>query len=415
MNSIPQNDPSEKKSGQLRPVEQSQRFLSLDVIRGIAVLGILMMNILSFGLPGCKYSNPMSMGEISGTTWCVWFLGHIFFDIKFWSLFSLLFGAGISVMRDRTMAKGKSPLKLHYSRMFWLALIGLMHGHLLWFGDILFIYAITGMLLYFCLRFRPTWRIFIGLVLLMIGVGINLLLGMSLPQWDETSRNEMMENWQPSSEVVQGELDVYRGSYFEHLPSRSQTALAFELFLFPLVFFWRTGGLLLIGSALYQYGVITGDRSAKFYRWGAALCLIPGFLACLVGVYLNHYYRWEFEYSFFQGSTPNYVGGVGVSLGYICLINLWIKSQYYSGFKKRLAAVGQMALTNYLSQSVICTLIFYGHGLGWFGYLTRLELVGVVLAIWCFQSAISPIWLQHFRFGPVEWIWRSLTYLKRQP
>jgi uncharacterized protein len=186
-----------------------------------------------------------------------------------------------------------------------------------------------------------------------------------------------------------------------------------QVFLF--FFLWRVGGLMLIGMALFKWGILSAERSLRFYRRGFLLSFIPGFLIVLFGLIRNFENNWIFEYSMFLGSQFNYWGSLLLVFSYICLVMIFVKSGKLNSLKLRLAAVGRMALTNYLIQSIFCMFIFYGIGLGLYGQVSRSVQLLIVLAIWIIQLAYSKPWLNHFYFGPFEWIWRSLTYLKWQP
>lgn len=397
------------------PVAQPNRIASIDVIRGFALLGILIMNIQSFGLIDAKYMNPTAQGELSTISYGCWWFAHVFFDLKFMALFSMLFGAGIALMVERGQSKETSVTGLHYRRMGWLLLIGLAHAHLLWIGDILVPYAVCGMVLYWLSGLRPRFLIPIGLFLIAIGSGLSILSGLSLPWWPEGEVTEMLSDWTPNAAQIQHNLEIHRASWLEFQPYRSTDALFMETFLFLFLFFWRLGGLMLVGMAMFKLGIFQCLRSTKFYSIGAICGLGIGLSLILTGVHLNHAYEWKFEYSFFLGNQFNYWGSLFMSFAYVCLVMLLIKSGVLAWLRKSLASVGQMALTNYLMHTIICTTIFYGHGLGWFGYLTRPQLLIVVVMIWLIQLTASPIWLRHFRFGPFEWLWRSLSYWSIQP
>lgn len=373
------------------------------------------MNIQSFGLIDAKYMNPMAQGEITGVSYFCWWFAHVFFDSKFMAIFSLLFGAGIVLMWERAKAKGQKTTSLHCRRMFWLLIIGLMHAHLLWYGDILVTYALCGMLVYWLCGLKSRWLIPIGFLLLAIGSGISLMTGYAMPFMEQADKLELAAGWVPTTEQIAENLAVHRGSWLQQLPYRSSAALMMETFLFLFLFVWRAGGLMLIGMGLFKLGVFSAERSNRFYSVGALLGFAIGLPLVLIGVHYHNANDWSLEYSFFTGMQFNYWGSIFVSFAYICIVALVYRNGILSWMRNALAAVGQMALTNYLTHTIVCTTIFYGHGLGWYGYRNRIELVAIVLVIWTLQLILSPIWLDRFRFGPFEWLWRSLTYWKIQP
>jgi uncharacterized protein len=188
-----------------------------------------------------------------------------------------------------------------------------------------------------------------------------------------------------------------------------------QLFVFFIFLSWRAGGMMLIGMGLFKLGVFSARRSAGFY----AALMVGGFLVgiptILWGVQRNIAAEWDVRYSFFLGSQFNYWGSVLVALGWVGLVMLICRRAGSGGWTRRVAAMGRTALSNYLLQTILCTTLFYGHGFGLFGSVQRTTQIGIVVAIWIVQLVISPIWLRHFRFGPAEWLWRTLTYRKLQP
>ena len=206
-----------------------------------------------------------------------------------------------------------------------------------------------------------------------------------------------------------------QGSWTEQMEKRVQITIFMQTFLFFIYMFWRVTGLMLIGMALYKWQVLTAVRSNRFYIKMIFIGLILGYSIVGYGTFKNFRMNWAYEYSMFIGSQYNYIASVLVSLGYIGLIMLICKSSGFKWFKMIFSAVGKMAFTNYVLMSLISTFIFYGHGLGFYGQVERTGQILIVLGIWIFLMVISPIWLKYFRFGPMEWLWRSLTYWKIQP
>lgn len=396
------------------PVTQAERIDSLDVLRGFALLGILVMNIMSFSMPFSAYFNPTSFGDHSGANYWVWFFSHLLFDQKFMTIFSMLFGAGIIIFTTRAAERGRSPAALHYRRSFWLLVIGAVHAYLLWYGDILVLYAMCALIIYPARKLSPKALLPIGLALLLIGSGINYLAGFTMPHWPPEAIAEMTHDWKPTAEQLNEEIAAYTGSWVGQLSHRAPLALEFQTFVFFVWGFWRAAGLMLMGMALYKWGVFNATCSRKFYAMLAALALL-GFALVYTGVRLNEASQWDMYFAFFKGVQFNYWGSLLVSTAYIGLLMLFCQSVAGGWLKGSLRAVGQMAFTNYLMHTIICIMIFYGPGLGLFGQVSRVGQIGVVLLIWLAQLIYSPIWLRHFRFGPFEWLWRSLTYWRLQP
>jgi uncharacterized protein len=412
---------TEKKAstGTLRPsfgpTSEKERILSLDLLRGFAVLGILVMNIQSFSMIAAAYLNPTAYGDFEGANFAVWLVSHLLADLKFMAIFSMLFGAGIVLMWERAEASGKSSVGLHYHRMFWLILLGLLHAHLLWFGDILFIYGVCGLILCFFRKMKPKTLMILGLLLLVIGSSVYLLGGLSMPLWGQEQIDEFNNNtWAPNPELVAEEVGAYQGSWLEQQSKRVKSALEMEFFVFPFLFFWRVGGLMLIGMSLYKSGVFSGARSQRFYSTLIGLGLLVGLPVILYGASYNIAIGWP-PVSLFVGSLFNYWGSILVSLGWIGLVMTCYLKGWLRGLQSRLMAVGRMALSNYLLETLICTTIFYGHGLGLFGQVERVGQAVIVIGVWVVLLLISPWWLSRFRYGPFEWLWRSLSYWRILP
>ena len=397
------------------PVAQETRIDSIDVLRGFALLGILVMNIQLFAMPDAAYFNPTAYGDLDGANLYVWLGSRMLADQKFMTIFSMLFGAGIVLMTTRAEARGETG-RVHYRRMGWLALIGLLHAHLLWAGDILFLYAVCGMLVYPLRRQSPGRLLAIGTATVAVASAIFFAGGASLPYWPEDALATFAATaWQPAQAVIDGTLAAYRGGWLDQLPLRSGTALGFETFILLLWGGWRAGGLMLIGMALFKLDVFSARRSRRFYGGLVAAALLVGIPVEAYGVVLDFRYGWAVTWSFFQGKQFNYWPSIAVSLGYVGLVMLACRTTALRHATRPFAAVGQMALTNYLLHTVICTTIFYGHGLGLYGSVDRLGQLGVVMGVWAVQLVASPLWLRRYRFGPAEWVWRSLTYGARPP
>ncbi|MYC65461.1 MAG: DUF418 domain-containing protein [Acidobacteriia bacterium] len=398
----------------LRPVAQTARIDSIDVLRGFALLGILVMNIQLFAMPQAAYFNPTAYGDLTGANLWVWVAGRMLADQKFMTIFSMLFGAGIVLMAGRAEARGESR-RLHYRRMGLLLVIGLLHGHLLWPGDILFLYAVCGMLVYPLRRQPPGRLLVLGTVLVGVASAFLVVSGLSLPHWPGEERAEFLaEVWQPTPAMIDAEVGAYRGEWLDQQPVRSKAAFGFETVVLLTWGLWRAGGLMLIGMALFAQGVFSARRLFRFYATLIALAIAIGLPVQGYGISLDFERGWP-AWSFFFGVQFNYWGSLVVSLGYVGAVMLACQRPALRRFTRPFASVGQTALTNYLLQTVICTTMFYGHGLGWFGSVDRVGQAGVVASVWAAQLIASSLWLRRYRFGPAEWVWRSLTYGIRPP
>lgn len=397
------------------PVRAGERIAAIDVLRGFAVLGILAMNVQSYSMISAAYLNPAANDKLAGVGLPVWLVTHVFFDTKFMSIFSMLFGAGMALMAERAASRGVSATGVHYRRQFWLLVLGLAHAHLIWYGDILVPYALCGFILYSLRNVRPRRLIVAGFAMTSVTVVFFLFTGLSIPQMPADVQDAMAGDWAPPIAAFEAEVAAYTAGWLEQMPYRSANALELETALFLLFFFWRSGGLMLVGMGLFKLGVLSARSSPAFYRRLATAGLGLGFPLVIAGVLFNHRHDFAVEHSMFQGALFNYVGSLGVFLGYTALAMLAVQNGWLPRLQHRLQAAGRMAFTNYITQSVICTLIFYGHGLGLFERVDRLSQIAIVVAIWVLQLLWSPWWLARFRFGPLEWLWRSLTYMKLQP
>ena len=397
----------------IAPVDQ--RIDALDALRGFAVLGILVMNIQTFAMPMAAYLNPTAYGSLDGIHGLVWAVGHVLADQKMMALFSLLFGAGIVLFCERARASGRSEAAYHYRRNLWLMLFGMAHGYLLWSGDILFVYALCAFVL-FPLRNRSSRSLFkLGIIFLAVSSIFYLLTGVSLEfMGPEAVQEELLPAWQPDSALIDAEIAAMQGNWMTQLAARIPLTQEMHGPALLLWGFWRASGMMLLGMALYKSRVLTGLSDNSVYRRLIWLAVLVGVPMVVVGIYWNFQNNWQISSMFF-GSQFNYWGSVLISLGFMSAILLLLKNGIVPALTNRLAAVGRMAFSNYIMHTLICGLIFYGHGLGLMGEIERAGQLLIVLGIWALQLWLSPIWLSHFRFGPLEWLWRSLTYWKLQP
>lgn len=399
------------------PTNQSARFNHLDILRGFALLGILLMNMQSFAMPGAAYLNPTAWGDFQGVNQIVWIFSHVFADAKFMGLFSILFGAGICLFAERAMEKTGRAAALHYKRNFWLLVFGLIHAHFIWYGDILVSYALCAFGVYWFRKRSPRFLTISAVILLAVASLYSLFVHFALNNnyIPQDGLNDILKFWQPDADVLRKEINAYQGNPVAQFQQRSADALFFETQLFLTTFLWRASGMMLLGMALYKSGILLGKRSNKFYLVLAVVGCGIGLSLSSYGVVKNFENNFALNYSMFWGSQFNYWGSVFTCLGYIGVINLMLAKSLLKGLQRRLASVGQMAFSNYIFHSVFCTFIFYGHGLGLFGAVERWQQLVIVLLVWVLQLWYSPLWLNKYRFGPLEWAWRSLTYGCRQP
>jgi uncharacterized protein len=425
------------------PVESEARLTSVDVLRGVALCGILAMNIVNFGWPQSVYSDPTAAPGYGWADSALWMFNHIFFDTKMMTIFSMLFGAGLVLMSERAEAKGASLRKVYYRRVLILLAIGLVHAYLVWEGDILVPYALCGLLLYPLRRKSPRTLIVTAVVLLSLvfplwfgvrgavsfarhvtqQVEAEIQDGKTPTGWRKTVHEKWTEAMKDSkkdpAENFQKTLNTHRGSYAGIVAHRAGDLIKEHTFGFIFAFWWMVGGRMLLGMGLMKLGVFSAELPRPFYVRLALIGYGIGLPLVLADVAIDYHYQ------FFHGEGLVYATGGWwlfntvsspfMALGHIAVVMMICQAGALPWLTRRLAAVGRMALTNYLTQSIVCSTLFYGYGLDLYGTLYRPGLYVVVLAIWAFQLWFSPIWLARFRFGPAEWAWRSLTYGKAQP
>ena len=421
-----------------RPVQTSERIASIDVMRGIAVLGILVINIYAFSLPTAVLKNPPVAGGFTGADLATWIATHMLFYHKFMPIFSMLFGGGLILLASRLESRGLPVRGIYYRRILWLLLFGLCHAYLLWIGDILYFYAACGLLIYLFRKKSSRKLIILGVIFYLVVLPLQHGLGrmfefmretadraeITLAEGGELNEAEagILEGWRsirenldPTEEQLAEEIDVYRDGYAGIAKHRAQALVWMHTMATLFYFLWRIGGLMLIGMGLMKMGFFSAARSARFYAWMLIICYLAGLSIVYLGMRRLIANDFDFIYVYKEGAAFNVIGGPLVALGHVSLVMLICKAGILSWLTNRLAAVGRMAFSNYISQTIICTTLFYGYGFGLFAGFGRFQLMGFVLAIWILQLVVSPIWLKRFRFGPLEWLWRTLTYGKAQP
>lgn len=400
----------------VRPAAESERIVALDALRGLGVLGILVMNIESFGRVGAEYVNPTAVQPLRGSDFWMWLGSALFADEKFMGIFAMLFGAGIVLLTSRIEARGKKPTAIFVRRSAWLALFGLLHAFLLWSGDILFTYAICGLLAYPFRRLAPRRLLAIGLIVMGLGSGLSIMTGWSMKFWPpEAVAGLEQAVWRPTPQQAAAEIAAYRSGWLGQMPKRFQDSVAEETFGMLFYFFWRAAGLMLVGMALYKWGVLTASRSSRFYQGWIAAGACIGLPVIGFGAWRDVQSGWDMRNSLFFDAQFNYWASPLVSMAWISLVMLCCRAPAWAPRTSRLAVVGRMAFSNYILETLICTTIFYGHGLGLFARLNRVELGAIVLGVWAIVFLVSQAWMQKFYFGPLEWLWRSLTYMQREP
>jgi uncharacterized protein len=398
------------------PVSEARRLLSIDALRGLAILGILAMNIQDFSQVTAAYSNPLLTGTLTGADFWIWLISRELFDQKMMGIFSILYGAGIVLLCSNVESRGVRPAGVFIRRSLWLMVFGVLHAYLIWSGDILFSYGVCGLLV-LPLRKWPSKRL---LVVGFLTLGMSTVLFFSylraIESWPPDKVHEVEKQlWRPTQGELAAEIAAYRGSWRQQMAVRVPDAELLEGQGMVFLTIWRAGGLMLIGMALYKFGLLTGGLSVAQYRSTGIAAFVIGAGVIAYGVSRNFAHHWTMQYAFFVGSQYNYWGSLAVIWAWICLIQIICKLTSLKPVATALALTGRMAFTNYILETLICTTIFYGHGLGMFGRCNRVQGMAIVFGVWIFLLVFSRIWLRYHYSGPLEWLWRTLTYRRIQP
>lgn len=398
-----------------------ERILTLDTVRGVAVMGILLLNIVAFAMPGPAYFNPAAYGGDTGIDLAVYLANFILFDGKMRGLFSFLFGASMLLVIELADAKGESPARVHYARMVWLLVFGLVHCWLIWWGDILNHYALIGMIAFLFRKARVKTLMIVGVILLVLQLAIAAMLPFTVAMAQATPADrELAETMTalkqgfgtPPASWIAEQVAIYRGHWWGIAVERFAEARFLPLAgLFQ--FGWETLAYMLFGMAGLKSGMLTGSWERRRYlKW----------LAIGFGIGIQVYtalaaYMVSSGFSLMAVVTGVWVATVPfrplMIMAWASLIILLMRPG--GALTTRIAATGRMAFTNYLATSLICTTLFYGYGLGWYGELSRAEAYLVVLAVWALMLLWSKPWLERFAYGPLEWLWRSLSRGHVQP
>lgn len=383
-----------------------ERMLTLDALRGFALLGILVPNVVTFAWPMAAMADPAVMGpgpwnergyQITATL----FLG------KFMFLFALMFGAGVVLydrkFRDRPGSTLATGAGLWHKRCAVLLVIGLVHAYFFWYGDILTYYAIAGLTLLWWVRRLPAQvQIWGGLGLYVFGALIIfgfIALGLWAYSRGEIEEEALIGN--PTAETA-----AYLGSWAESLRYRAAQTLGFQL-MFGTIFMPALWGIMTLGMGLARTGILTGERSLRFH---ATLGVTLTGLGLALTLGLFHLVDRNFEMNGFIWQGMAQLVGVPLAIGYSQLVVTFARLPAFAGPARALANVGRMALTNYLMHTLICTTVMYGYGLGRFGSVEYPALFALVIGVWIANFAFSALWLRYFDQGPAEWLWRKATY-----
>jgi uncharacterized protein len=421
-----------------------QRISHLDTIRGLAVMGILMSNIQDFG--GCSIIPPSSLkptfsGPHAHLNYILFILQQMVFSSKTRGLLAMIFGAGALLLLQRVEAQhGKRRAsQIFVRRHLWMIVMGLLHAFFLWDGDFLASYGVVGLvLLYVCRRLSAKTLIVAGILITLfpgsyalmyfhpgaledVGLagrvavaGVEQRLGHPLNASEAASISAWKQGLVPThlpGDVLEEKARDGQKGYSARLHQKLSEYFRLEVRLISVVLF-ETGGMALLGMGLLKVGFLTGELSKKAYIWTAVLGLLASFPLLGLGL-------WEIikadlprELVTCWIDLPQQFTRIGATLAYTALIVLWVRSGCLKPVTAAFNSVGRMALTNYLMTSALCQFVFAWGPWKLFGELEYYQLFWCMLGVWTVNLALSTLWLRHFAFGPIEWLWRSLTYAK---
>jgi len=415
----------------------TERVQTIDAIRGVAVLGILLMNIIGFAFHFSAYTDPTIQGGASGINYWTFLVNAVLVDGKMRGMFTILFGAGVCLLTSRAEERGGGigVADVYYRRTLWLLVFGVLHAYLLWFGEVLYPYALLGLVLFPFRRMSARGLIVITAVFTVLMTGGAVYdaseavkqketweLAQKLKKEQKTLTEEQekaVSGWEeklkfmkPDAKALAKSRADNTGTFVSMVKARAEILSFFHRQAIYSPLLWDFLALMLLGMALLKTGVLTAGRSTSFYVRMALIGYLIGLPLHALQLYTQTSGWFSIDATMWAGVYYQF-GRIAVCLAHIAVWMLIFKHGVAPRLTRILAATGQMALTNYVMQSVICTLIFNVGKLH--STMERHQVYYVVFAIWAAQLIWSPIWLRHYRFGPAEWLWRSLTYWQRQP
>ena len=400
------------------------RIVSLDIVRGVAVMGILAMNIVAFAMPFQAYMNPIAYGDMSNNDLASWAFSFVFVDGKMRGLFSFLFGASMLLVIERAQASNQDARSVHYRRMLWLLVFGLIHFYFIWFGDILAGYALVGMIAFFFRGLSPRALVRWGVALVIVQLAVfgSMAAGTfflasqvasAAPDPQMVAEYEELQLFLGplSGQPLLDKMALFQGPWIGLTEDRLDRW--FEPFAGLLYFGWETLAYMLFGMAALKTGLLTGQWPPERYRKIALVGLAVTIPAYVVLAWLLVTDGFSVPMVLAIGMAATVPFRPVMVIAYAALIILLTRRG--GALVDRIAAAGRAAFTNYLGTSLLMTTLFYGYGIGLYGTLSRIELWIVVVAMWGLMLLLSKPWLDHFLYGPFEWLWRSLARARIEP
>ncbi len=424
------------------PVSSTDRIEALDITRGVAVLAILLMNIWSFGWPKEIFDYPPLLSHLDGAAVATWAFVHSLFEGSQRTVFSILFGAGALMILGRLQQKNTSAhvKRIYVRRSFLLIVFGLVDAYIfMWPADILYVYGLCAFVLLPMRHMKIRSLVMVTILLLCIPTAIRIMEyqdTLQAKQAHEAARHQAASGNQGQKPVAEGITDwqkrlkearpnfqdkaiqesitiMQQGSLFQVFKKQAVGSLVLQTVV--TVKWWFVDALLamIIGMILFRAGILTLQAPKAAYRrllfigYGIGLPLSIWETATLINSDFDPLQQAIVAFSYD-------IGRIAMAMGHLAVILLFCRVKGFRAIKEPLAAVGRMALSNYLGQSILCGIIFYSFGFGLYGQLAGYWLYFVVLAVWIIEIIWSVAWLKRYKFGPFEWVWRSLTYGRRQ-
>ncbi len=423
----------------LAPITREERIDSVDALRGFALLGILPANVLIFGMYFAAANDPTVAGGAAGLNLVSWALFRILIEGKMRCLFSMVFGASVLLLTARAEERSgaAAAADIYYRRNLWLLLFGLAHAFLLFWGDILYPYALCALILFPFRKLPAKKLLIIGGLFIVFEAGSSAVdafreierrslaaAGDAAEKADGQPTEQQAEarkelaaqrkQRQPSPVELEKDAGRWRGNPLRVIGARAKFLAVWHALPYYDPVNCDVWSMMFIGMGLFKLGAFSAAKPYRWYAWVAGL-------GCLIGILVSSFAAWLSLWSHFDRMTFMLthiafdIERLPLALGYMALLMILCKAGMLQWLTRRLAAIGQTALSNYFLQSLVCTFIFTGYGLALYGRMERYQLYYVVVACWILAMVASPIWLRYFRFGPLEWCWRSLTYWQRQP
>lgn len=402
------------------------RHLSIDAVRGFAVLGILLMNIVGMGLPAFAYIDPTYAGAHGPADLWTWAVNNVLTDGKMRALFTMLFGASTVLIAERAEGKSPGPMQTHYRRMFWLFVFGMVHAYFLWWGDILVCYSVAGLFIFPFRKLDARAQIGVGVLILVGLLAHNVIQSHQLEALRAAAQAPgaspaAVAAWQeaaftiaPPKSLGAQQIAGFGGGFVAALKARAQMAMLMQIVIEPTDGLVEAIGQMFVGMGLFRLGFFTLGWSNRGY--GAMIAV--GYLLAAPAMAWTAWMIWQAGFeplTLHRWEVWQQIGRPLIALAHASVLLLIVRAGMASGVVSRLAAAGRMAFSNYLMTSIITTVVFCGFGLGLYGKLSRFEQLGVVAGVWVFILAWSAPWLARFHYGPFEWAWRSLVRWKPQP